>query len=120
MASNDNLSPYLGLMTQAVIKPQGSMCFKTGAMDSVRGMTGLLQTSQGKRLAFAALVNGHATSVRDVRTSISILVNGLDQAHIEAAPAETKSDIAKPAPTAIPIPAGISADAPTFGGQEKD
>jgi serine-type D-Ala-D-Ala carboxypeptidase/endopeptidase (penicillin-binding protein 4) len=112
MAVNENLAPYAALMTQASIKPGGQMQFKTGAMDSVRGMTGLLQTSQGKRLAFGALVNGHSTSVSNVRTSISILLSELEQARVES-PVIDKSQsepskVAAPAghqPTVTPAPA---------------
>jgi D-alanyl-D-alanine carboxypeptidase/D-alanyl-D-alanine-endopeptidase (penicillin-binding protein 4) len=112
MSTTEGLSPYKDLLTQASIKPGGTMQFKTGAMDSVRGMTGLLQTGEGKRLAFAILVNGHATSVRDVRTSISILVNGLDQARVESQPLENKSETVK----AAPLPAGTSVDSPVPAG----
>jgi D-alanyl-D-alanine carboxypeptidase len=92
MATHANLSPYKDLLSQAVIKPGGTLQFKTGAMDSVRGMTGLIQTSAGKHLAFAALVNGHTTSVSNVRTSISILVDELAQAHLEAPVPESKQE----------------------------
>jgi len=111
MAVNERLAPYKDLLTQATIKPGGQMQFKTGAMDSVRGMTGLLQTSQGKRLAFAALVNGHATSVSNVRTSISILLSQLDQVRIESPvldksqPEAGKAAAAGHAPALTPAPA---------------
>ncbi len=83
MASNSALSPYLSLLTTATIKPQGSFQFKTGAMDSVRGLTGLLQMPDGRKLALAIMVNGHSPSVRDLRTSLGILVSQLSQAKID-------------------------------------
>jgi D-alanyl-D-alanine carboxypeptidase/D-alanyl-D-alanine-endopeptidase (penicillin-binding protein 4) len=77
MAINPQLNGYVALLTPATIKPQGTFQFKTGAMDSVRTVTGILQNGQGQRLAVTIMVNGHGPSVRDLRTSIGILVNNL-------------------------------------------
>jgi len=116
MSVNENLSPYKDLLSQAAIKPGGQMQFKTGAMDSVRGMTGLLQTSEGKRLAFAALVNGHSTSVSNVRTSISILLSEVEQARIETPVLEKKQN---EVPKANPPHAQPKVVAPTAAVQKQ-
>jgi len=83
MATHDNLKPYLGLLKAGQIKPAGNIQFKTGAMDSVRGITGLLENALGKRLAFAILVNGHTTSVEDLRTSLSTIISQLAEARLD-------------------------------------
>jgi D-alanyl-D-alanine carboxypeptidase/D-alanyl-D-alanine-endopeptidase (penicillin-binding protein 4) len=75
MYAQPALSAYIGLLKQGSIKPSGDFQFKTGAMDSVRGIVGLMRTGAGKRFCFAILVNGHTTSVRDLRTSIDLLIN---------------------------------------------
>jgi serine-type D-Ala-D-Ala carboxypeptidase/endopeptidase (penicillin-binding protein 4) len=83
MATHENLKPYLGLLKAGQIKPAGGIQFKTGAMDSVRGITGLLENALGQRLAFAILVNGHTTSVENLRTSLSSIISQLAQAKLD-------------------------------------
>jgi D-alanyl-D-alanine carboxypeptidase/D-alanyl-D-alanine-endopeptidase (penicillin-binding protein 4) len=84
MAVHPGTSGYLSLLNRATISPQGSFLFKTGAMDSVRGITGILENYEGKKLALTVLVNGHTPSVRDLRTSIGALVNQLASASTES------------------------------------
>jgi len=55
----------------------GSYQFKTGAMDSVRSISGVLTTAGRQTLAVTAMVNGHSPSVRDVRAAMSALTSQL-------------------------------------------
>jgi D-alanyl-D-alanine carboxypeptidase/D-alanyl-D-alanine-endopeptidase (penicillin-binding protein 4) len=84
MAVHPGTAGYLSLLNRATISPQGGFLFKTGAMDSVRGITGILENYEGKKLALTVLVNGHTPSVRDLRTSIGALVNQLASASTES------------------------------------
>jgi len=79
-------------------KKSGSWKFKTGAMDSVRCITGVLKNSGGQTLLVTIMVNGHAPGVGDVRTSIGALVATLAGTQMQApgeAKVETKTDTAK-------------------------
>ncbi|PWT95170.1 MAG: D-alanyl-D-alanine carboxypeptidase/D-alanyl-D-alanine-endopeptidase [Candidatus Melainabacteria bacterium] len=80
MAVHPATAGYLALLNRATVSPAGGFQFKTGAMDSVRGISGILENYEGKRLALTVLVNGHTPSVRDLRTSIGALVNQLANA----------------------------------------
>ena len=82
MALHAETSSYLALLNRATISPQGSFQFKTGAMDSVRGITGILENFEGRRFAFTVLINGHSPSVSELRTSIGALINQLAQAQM--------------------------------------
>ena len=82
---------YVELMTPATIQPRGSFNFKTGSMDSVRGITGLLEMQDGKRLAITVLVNGHTPAVGILRTSLGILISQMAQAKVEI-PKATSTD----------------------------
>jgi serine-type D-Ala-D-Ala carboxypeptidase/endopeptidase (penicillin-binding protein 4) len=89
--ATSNAKGYVELLTPATIQPRGSFNFKTGSMDSVRGITGLLEMQDGKRLAITVLVNGHTPSVGILRTSLGVLISQMAQAKVEipkAAPSE--------------------------------
>ncbi len=90
MALQMNTRGYLSLLTPGVIKPKGNFQFKTGTMDSVRGVSGILTNYQDKQLALTILVNGHSPSVSDLRTSLSILVNQLGNSSSEHTEANKK------------------------------
>jgi serine-type D-Ala-D-Ala carboxypeptidase/endopeptidase (penicillin-binding protein 4) len=83
MALHPTTLGYLALLNQATVSPKGRFQFKTGAMDSVRGITGILENFEGKKFALTVLVNGHSPSVRDLRTSIGVLVNQLATARVD-------------------------------------
>lgn len=71
---------YVSLLKGGDVKhgqKSGSWKFKTGAMDSVRCITGVLKNSGGQTLLVTVMVNGHAPGVGDVRTSIGALVSTL-------------------------------------------
>lgn len=83
---------YIELLTPATIQPRGSFNFKTGSMDSVRGITGLLEMQDGKRLAITVIVNGHSPAVGVLRTSLGILVSQMAQAKVEIPKANPDED----------------------------
>jgi len=72
MAGPNVDGPYL-----ALLRTQGYTAyyrFKTGAMDTVRGISGVLKNNQGHYYALSILVNGHTPSVKDVRIALSDLI----------------------------------------------
>lgn len=91
MALHPSTGGFISLLTQGTITPKGSYQFKTGAMDSVRCVAGVLTNFEGKRLLLSVLVNGHTPSVRDVRTSIGTLINQLAQAKVDPEPKEANA-----------------------------
>ncbi len=85
---------YVSLLKGGDVKhgqKSGSWKFKTGAMDSVRCITGVLKNSGGQTLLATIMVNGHAPGVGDVRTSIGALVSTLAGTQMQA-PEETKAE----------------------------
>ncbi len=56
---------------------KGRYMFKTGTMDSVRCITGLLTTAGGQHLAVTIMVDGHTPSIRNLRIAESALINQL-------------------------------------------
>ncbi len=86
---------YVSLLKGGDVKhgqKTGSWKFKTGAMDSVRCITGVLKNSGGQTLLVTIMVNGHAPGVGDVRTSIGALVSTLAGTQMQA-PKEPKSEV---------------------------
>lgn len=82
---------YVSLLKGGEVKnggKSGTWKFKTGAMDSVRTITGVLRNSGGQTLLVTIMVNGHAPGVGDVRTSIGALVSTLSGTTMQAPPAE--------------------------------
>lgn len=61
----------------------GSFEFKTGAMDTVRAVTGVLRTAGNHTMAVSIMVNGHRVSVSDVRVAFGSLTSQLR--HLSAA-----------------------------------
>ncbi len=85
---------YVSLLKGGEVKHgqhSGSWKFKTGAMDSVRCITGVLKNSGGQTLLVTIMVNGHAPGVGDVRTSIGALVSTLAGTQMQA-PEESKAE----------------------------
>lgn len=56
---------------------KGSFRYKTGTMDCVRSLSGVLITGAGDPLALTVMVNDHTPSIRDVRASMNGLVDHL-------------------------------------------
>lgn len=63
--------------------------FKTGAMDTVRGISGLLTNNFGQTAAVTVIINGHTPSVKELRMAIADLIERLRQAPLPAE--ETKA-----------------------------
>lgn len=77
---------YLDLLRASDVKGGGSRySFKTGAMDTVRGLSGVLE-NKGRVLAITTLVNGHTPSVRDVRIVLADLIERVRRCDLPAAP----------------------------------
>jgi len=78
MAGPEVNGPYLSLMHQTGAKDgSGKFSLKTGAMDTVRGITGVLNNFSGQHLAVTAIINGHTPSVKNVRMALGDLVERL-------------------------------------------
>lgn len=55
----------------------GTFHYKTGTMDCVRAISGILFTAAGEPLAVTVMVNDHSPSIRDVRSSMTGMINRL-------------------------------------------
>jgi D-alanyl-D-alanine carboxypeptidase/D-alanyl-D-alanine-endopeptidase (penicillin-binding protein 4) len=79
MAGAHLKSAYLDAMplTGEAGSTAGSWRYKTGSMDSVRTISGVLITGAGEPLALTIMVNAHSPSIRELRTSMSSLINHL-------------------------------------------
>lgn len=55
----------------------GTFRYKTGAMDSVRCISGVLVTAAAEPLAVTVMVNAHSPSIRELRASIGTLIDHL-------------------------------------------
>lgn len=72
MAGEKVDGPYLSLLKQAE-----DYRFKTGTMDAVRAITGVLTTVGKQNLAVTIMVNGHTPSIKNLRIAQSALINQL-------------------------------------------
>ncbi|MBX9724786.1 MAG: D-alanyl-D-alanine carboxypeptidase, partial [Candidatus Obscuribacterales bacterium] len=79
MAGAQLKSAYLDVMPLdgAAGATNGTFRYKTGTMDSVRSISGVLITAAGEPLAVTAMVNAHNPSIRDVRASMAGMINHL-------------------------------------------
>lgn len=103
MAGPNIDGPYLNLLKASGESGKGSFKFKTGAMDSVRSLAGVLQTAGGQHLSVAIMVNGHTPSVKGLRSSLTELIallNSITAMVTTPPPAEAAS--AKPGAQAEP------------------
>ena len=100
MASPAMNGPYLKLLkTSGNGSEQGGFHFKTGAMDSVRAVTGVLTTCGGQTLAVSVMVNGHTPSIQGLKASISELIALLNTIiAMSTPPAPDEPGIIKPTP----------------------
>jgi D-alanyl-D-alanine carboxypeptidase/D-alanyl-D-alanine-endopeptidase (penicillin-binding protein 4) len=73
--------PFLTLLKEQG-NASGNFRFKTGAMETVRGISGILHNAQGRNFALTILVNGHTPSVKDVRIALFDLVERLKKANL--------------------------------------
>lgn len=79
MAASKELSPYIDLLkaNDETDQGRGSYKYKTGTMDGIRAITGILTTSGKQKLALTIMVNGHTPSIRNLRIAMSGLINQL-------------------------------------------
>jgi D-alanyl-D-alanine carboxypeptidase/D-alanyl-D-alanine-endopeptidase (penicillin-binding protein 4) len=83
MAGPEINGPYLGLMHQTGAKDgSGRFILKTGAMDTVRGISGILTNFSGQHVAVTAIINGHTPSVKNVRMALGDLIERLKRAKL--------------------------------------
>lgn len=103
MAGKDLNGPYLALLRQEG-SGRSSFRFKTGAMDSVRAVSGVIHSNGGNTMAVTVMVNGHLPQVGAVRSSIYNLTSQLEsmQAYTlsgsSPAAAEPKREVVSPHP----------------------
>ncbi|MBY0549038.1 MAG: D-alanyl-D-alanine carboxypeptidase [Candidatus Obscuribacterales bacterium] len=79
MAGENLRSAYLDVMPfdGAAGATTGTFRYKTGAMDSVRCISGIVITAAGEPLAVTVMINAHSPSVRELRMSIGSLIDHL-------------------------------------------
>lgn len=79
MAKSSLNGPYLSLLkvNDRSSARRGIFMFKTGAMDTVRSVAGIIHTTGGQTLATTVLINGHNPYVKELRASIATLIDRL-------------------------------------------
>ncbi|MBI4532641.1 MAG: D-alanyl-D-alanine carboxypeptidase/D-alanyl-D-alanine-endopeptidase [Candidatus Melainabacteria bacterium] len=102
MAGPDLNGTYLNLLPcqSYADSSQSRFFFKTGAMDSVRSVSGILKTADNKAVAISILVNGHTPSVANLRSEIASLVNELESLALSGS---HLSSLAYPTPSSIQL-----------------
>jgi D-alanyl-D-alanine carboxypeptidase/D-alanyl-D-alanine-endopeptidase (penicillin-binding protein 4) len=89
-------SGFLELMKHDYDVSAKSFKYKTGAMDSVRSISGIARTSTGQPIAITAIVNAHTPSVRELRTTLVALVSKIESlGALKLKPAVTKPSVTK-------------------------
>lgn len=78
MAGATGNGPYIDLLTHEGEGAGKTWRYKTGSMDSVRSVAGIVKTSAGQPMALTAIINDHAPSVRELKTSLAALVGRLE------------------------------------------
>jgi D-alanyl-D-alanine carboxypeptidase/D-alanyl-D-alanine-endopeptidase (penicillin-binding protein 4) len=78
MAGPSGNGPYLDLMLHGDSGPGQTWRYKTGAMDSVRSISGIVRTSTGQPLAVTAIINDHQPKVGELRGSLANLIGRLE------------------------------------------
>lgn len=74
MAGPNVAGPYLALLRGG---DEAGYKYKTGTMDTVRAMTGVLTTVGGQNLAVTIMVDSHTPSVKSLRIAESALISQL-------------------------------------------
>ncbi len=78
MAGPSGTGPFLQLMKRDNDGSSKTFHYKTGAMDSVRSISGVVRTSTGQPMALTAIINAHTPSVRELRTTLMSLVGRIE------------------------------------------
>lgn len=99
---------YISLLPHSSepLETPGSFRYKTGAMDSVRGISGILRTAAGEPLALTVLVNAHSPSIRELRGSLQSLVDKLESLGPLTLQAAQEMKLRPPAPPRV-APAAV-------------
>ncbi|CAN5333928.1 serine-type D-Ala-D-Ala carboxypeptidase [soil metagenome] len=89
-------APYLDLL-RATGEGSSSYRFKTGAMDTVRAISGILINNYNQTEAVTIMINGHTPSVKELRIALSDLIERLKNSPIsrtaeKAAPDKTAAN----------------------------
>jgi D-alanyl-D-alanine carboxypeptidase/D-alanyl-D-alanine-endopeptidase (penicillin-binding protein 4) len=72
--------PYLSLLkSSGTVTRKGQFMFKTGSMDTVRSIAGVLGTAGGQQLAVAIIINDHMQNVKGLGGTLSDLVGLLNE-----------------------------------------
>lgn len=102
MAGKELDGPYLALL-RLEGGPHSFFRFKTGAMDSVRTVSGIIRSAGGNTMAVTVMVNGHWPQVGAVRSSIYSLTSQLESLPKYRAPADgTPEEIHQPPSAPVP------------------
>lgn len=76
MNSKPQSRPFFSLLKAEQGKGAASSYrFKTGTMETVRCISGLLTTDSGHKLCVTIMINGHSPSVRNLRVVVTDLIN---------------------------------------------
>jgi hypothetical protein len=80
MAGPNVDGPFLALLKHTGTSTgKGQFVFKTGSMDTVRSISGIVQTAGGQNLAVTIMVNDHIQSVKNLRNAFNDLIGLLNQ-----------------------------------------
>jgi len=90
MAAEADSAPYLELL-RATGDGSNSYRFKTGAMDTVRAISGILVNNFNQTEAVTIMINGHTPSVKELRIALSDLIERLKRAPISRPETSTKA-----------------------------
>ncbi|HEY9717344.1 MAG TPA: D-alanyl-D-alanine carboxypeptidase [Trichormus sp.] len=72
--------PFLGLLKESgTATRKGEFFFKTGSMDTVRSITGVLGTAGGQQLAVAIIINDHTQNIKNLGGTLTELVSLLNE-----------------------------------------
>jgi hypothetical protein len=77
MAGEKCNGPYISLLKGNEEAGKGGYQYKTGTMDSVRAISGVLTTAGNQHLAVTIMVNGHTPSIGSLRIAQNALINQL-------------------------------------------
>ncbi len=95
--------PYLDLL-KATGEGASSFRFKTGAMDTVRAISGILINNYNQKEAVTIMINGHTPSVKDLRIALSDLIERLKNSSISRSESAPPSGGATSNAVAVPTP----------------
>jgi hypothetical protein len=90
MAAEAESAPYLELL-RASGEGANSYRFKTGAMDTVRAISGILVNNFNQTEAVTIMINGHTPSVKELRIALSDLIERLKRSPISRPESSSKT-----------------------------